>query len=378
MEYEAWFNPSFNAGYLPNSGYLPLLTSTDTTLGYDSSDTKVLDQHYAWLKELSVDAVTAEITNNGPCVFGDTSQCASYMKRYGVATDQGTMGRFTATAVAMNSGTFNLYPAFSQRGAAVKLIPVVDGQDPEMFTPRSSDGQTPFDVQIAQYYKYVTQYPEESVMYQGKPLLLSFLGPLNKGDTSAIVKNQQALAKWQDKFTVRLSVAFTDYQPMLWSNWNGLLGLHEMNPTYQVWTWIDRLNPSFNLVPSYAKTNDRVEAFNVTTAAPSSIFPGYPLDQSKWKDAWNGPDTIPYRGGATLAQYMSIAQKLNPIFLMFNGFNEFGSSPDQGSDEEHSTDIEPTKQWGYDKFNFAKQQLLGYRNRTLPRTFPHSSHVCSR
>ena len=59
---------------------------------------------------------------------------------------------------------------------------------------------------------------------------------------------------------------------------------------------------------------------------------------------------------------------LDPIFTIVNQFNEFSGPPDEGADIEHSNDIEPTKQWGYQKFDFVKQKLIQYTD-TAPKGF---------
>lgn len=135
-----------------------------------------------------------------------------------------------------------------------------------------------------------------------------------------------------------------------WDKVWGVAGMREVSPSYQLWTWVDRYNPSYNLLPSYTTAGSRVEAFTVTSAANST-------DQA---NLW-GADATLYNGGATLTAFFALARQLNPIFLIVDTFNSFASNRDEGVDIEHSNDIEPTKQWGFTKFNVAEQDLLAYR-----------------
>ena len=347
MEYEAWFNPRMNPQIFATAAYQPTLTSTSTSVGYDSTDPKVIDQHIRWLTDLGVDAIIAEQTNGGPCDYGDAQVCA---KLLGSSTH---VAEFTANIHAINQGTFNLYPAFEQRGAPIKLIPMVDGQDALMYQPRG-DGQTPFDVQMGAYYQRVTQYPDLSVIYQGKPLLLVYLGAgQNPSDPKSVYNQAQtAIQKWQNRFTIRMMAGLIDSQSFLWNKAWGVGGIREVNPTYQIWTWIDRYNPRYNLLPSYTMAGGRVEAFTVTSAVGGTYGEG--------ANTWNAADATLYHNGATLSAFFGLAHQLDPIFLIFNQFNEY-AAPDEGVDIEHSNDIEPTKQWGTAKFDVAKQNLQTYR-----------------
>ncbi len=346
MEYEAWFNPLFNPQLFSTAAYRPLLRSSNVSDGYDSSDPMIISQHLTWLTDLGVGAVIAEQTNGGPCDFGDAQMCAEFLGSPEHVAD------YTAVIHAINQGTINLYPAFSARATSIKLIPMADGQDALMYESRS-DGQIPFDIQVGKFYESVVRYPNLNVVYQGKPLLLVYLGAAqNPGDPNSILnKALTAVEGWQDRFTIRLMAGFIDSQPYLWRTPSGIAGLHETNPQYRLWTWIDRLNPSHNLLPSYAVDGNRVEAFTITNAAVSTDA----------NALWNGADTTLYRNGATFTDFLNYARTLDPIFLIVNQFNEFSGPPDQGGDIEHSNDIEPTQQWGYDKFNVVKQKLREYR-----------------
>lgn len=315
-----------------------------------------------------MDAVIAEQSNGGPCEYGDAQTCAQF-----IGSSIGVAG-YTATIHAVDQGTFNLYPAFEQRGAAIKLIPMVDGQDALMYQPRG-DGQTPFDVQVGAYYKYVTQYPDLSVIYEGKPLLLVFLSAAQAPAVVNSILNQAhtATQKWQDRFTIRLMAGFIDSQPVLWDKALGIGGAREVNPAYQLWTWIDRYNPLYNLIPSYTTAGSRAEAFTVTSAAGGTTA----------TNPWGAADATLYNGGDTYNSFFNLAAQLNPIFLIFNQFNEFAGpgagSPDEGPDIEHSNDIEPTQQWGTAKFDVAKQYLQAYRAGTITSssTDPKTSFIIS-
>jgi hypothetical protein len=343
MEYEAFFGPLFQ----PNTAYTPLLKSSDVSVGYDSMDPAIIKQHVAWFSQLGVDAIIADLSNEGPCGYGDASQCGQMFN----TTDPTTIANYQKLAQAIDQRTLNLYPAFEANGGNIKIIPLLDGHDAQAFQPRS-DGQIPFDLELQAFFQQMQQYPNIAVLYQGKPLILIYLQEAelnNPSDPSSVLAHVLAeTQKWGSQFTFRLMGGFVNSYPQLWANANGIAGLHQAS---QFWTWFDGLNSAAGIYPTYTVAGSRVEAFTLSNS--------YGGDQG-----WNSTDGTAalYNGGAEMNAYFSYATQLNPIFLIVNQFNEF-ETPDQGNDENHSNDIEPTQQWGYDKFNRAQQLIQQYRSR---------------
>jgi hypothetical protein len=358
MEYEAWFTPKHPMGAVPHH-YEPALTTADMIAkgqpGYDSQDPLIIKQHIAWLSALGVNAIIAEQTNGGPCDlnYSSVSNCVAFLQRK--KSPLSVQPSYSETITSINQSTFNLYPEFARNGSGIKIIPLLDGQDLEMYAGNGSDDRTPFDTQVEAYLQRMGQYSGLNVVYGGKPLMLVYLGaPQQPGvATSVLSLAESASLKYLDQLTIRLMAADIDSQPSLWvPHIAGISGLHPVNPRYQTWSWSDRLNEAQGLLPSYTATGARVEAFTVSVATPGTTV----TDND---GGWNAPNARLYDRGKTFMQFMKYAKELKPIFLIVSQFNEY-AAPDQGNDEDHSSDIEPTRQWGDAKFRTIQKALLSY------------------
>jgi hypothetical protein len=360
MEYEAWFTllhslSSFQHYYAPTLSSAGMIASGQA--GYDSQDPLVIKQHIAWLEALGVNAVIAEQTNGAPCDMTDsnTTLCVDFLNRNN--SDLSGQPGYSASINSINQSTFNLFPAFANNGTAIKIIPLLDGWDPEVYIGFGSDNQSVFDNQVQAYLQRMNEYPQLNVIYDGKPLMIVYLSaPQQPGvATSVLSLAQNAILKYQNQLTIRLMAGFIDSQPSLWTpNVTGISGLHPVNPAYQTWTWVDRLNSARGVLPSYTTAGSRVEAFTVSVATPGTTV-------VNGDGGWNAPDAGLYNDGQTFSQFLQYAEQLNPIFLIVDQFNEYGT-PDQGVDEQHSNDIEPTMQWGNAKYETVQAALLSYES----------------
>jgi hypothetical protein len=324
---------------------------------YYSNDGAILAQHIKWLDELHIDAITAEQTNGGPCDrnFSDEATCTKFMTRLnGNANGQ---ARYSDSITSINDATMMLYREFADNGTDIKLIPLLDGQDVEMYMPLTSTTESAFDKQIQLYIENMHKFPQLNVIYQSRPLVMVYMGSAQNpaNPRSAFSLARKAVLKYKNTLTIRLMAGMIDSQPSLWSSAPGIAGLHAVKPEYQLWSWLDRLNQAAGLMPSYTVSGSRVEAFTVSTATPGTKV-------ANRDGGWNAGDASLYDGGRTFEQFLSYAEKLDPIFLFIDQFNEYGA-PDQGVDEQHSNDIEPTKQWQFDRFNTVKKMLSDYRSR---------------
>jgi hypothetical protein len=101
--------------------------------GYDSQDPLVIKQHIAWLEALGVNAVIAEQTNGAPCDmnYGTLTNCVRFLNRN--HSDRSGQPGYSASINSINQSTFNLYRAFANNGTAIKIIPLVDGWEPEVY-----------------------------------------------------------------------------------------------------------------------------------------------------------------------------------------------------------------------------------------------------
>jgi hypothetical protein len=361
MEYEAWFTAQSPLSSF-SSYYTPILTSAGMSSGYNSEDPNVIAQHMAWLQSMGVNAITAEQTNGGPCMlsFSTDALCSTFLARIG---NPGQNSAYETRFQSIDNSTFNLYPALAANGTNIKIIPVLDAQDPEMYSAFNRNGAltTAIQEQLAAYAGFMDQYPQLSVIYQGKPLVILYLGGSQEPTVPGSVFNlaKEFAANNQGGFTFRLMASEVGSQPQLLV-YPGVDGLSVVNPSYSVWSWVERLNPSAGLIPSYTTMGPRVESFEVASATPGTIA----------SNPWGSPDAGLYDGGQYITLGLKDAQDLKPTFLIVDGFNEYGT-PDQGWDENHSNDIEPTQQWGYDRFNLVKSQLLNYENAVGPALGGH-------
>jgi hypothetical protein len=75
----------------------------------------------------------------------------------------------------IRNNTGNLYPAWSGLGTSLKLIPLLGGIDQNVLF-KDLDGKTAFEKEIEYFGARIRDYPNLNVIYQGKPLMLIYLG----------------------------------------------------------------------------------------------------------------------------------------------------------------------------------------------------------
>lgn len=379
MEYEAWFGP--NAVNFQSAAAQPELQSSDMgTLGggYDSADPAVIRQHAAWLEYAGVDAALIDLTNNVSCIFDSVSFARQNIP--------GCDDAFRSGNQSIRDNTGNLYPAWSRIGTSLKLIPMLGGVDPDILLP-DTDGKTAFEKEIAYFGALMSQYRNLNVMYEGKPLMIIFIGAGQDPESSdnpmwlqlrMFLKNHPEIAS---KYTFREMAGFLDSQPGLWAKAGTPSGPIEINPRYGFWSFVDRLNPSckplagypcpyfptYNRIPAASATAPqrlawrRVENFTVSIATAGQTGWGCP-----------DPNSLPYcfddslrfdsnQSYATFDAFMAVARRLDPVFLFIHQFNEF-VPPDEGFDANTENDVEPSNLWGHTALDAVRTQIEMYRN----------------
>ena len=364
MEYEAWFGP--RAVTFQGTAAKPLLHSADMQSlggGYDSADPAVIQHHVAWMEHLGFDAAISEVTNNVSCIFN-----SEWFVRKFVPNCTPSFRSYNQT---IRDNTGNLYPAWTKLGTPLKLIPLLGGIDDNVLF-LDIDGKNAFEKEIDFFGSLLQQYPDRQVVYEGKPLMLIFLGAAqdpNRADhplwfkIRQFLKNHPELAR---KYTFKMMAGYLDSQPSLWVNQGTPDGPVEINPGYGFWSWVDRLNPSCTVTafcpyyPSYNQAGSRVENFTASIATagqngwgcPNTNAPPYCPD-----DALRFGEDGRY---TTLSSFMTYARLLNPIFLIIHQFNEF-VPPDEGFDANTDDDIEPANLWGIGALETVKHQIKIYR-----------------
>jgi len=217
IEYEAWFGP--NAVTLQGTSAKPLLLSQDMQAaggGYDSADPAVIKTHVAWLEQMGIDAAIGEITNNVSCIFNSEW----FVRKYLQNVTGCRMHRRQYQAMRDNTG--NLYSAWSKLGTRLKLIPLLGAIDQNvLFT--DIDGKTAFEKEVDYFRSLMQAFPNRNVIYQGKPLMLIYLGAAqnpNRADAPLWAQIEQFLHDHpaiNREFTFRLMAGFLDSQPALWA-----------------------------------------------------------------------------------------------------------------------------------------------------------------
>ena len=363
MEYEAWFGPK--AVTFQGFPAMPLLQSADMQAvggGYDSADPVVIKKHVRWLGNLGVDAVIADLTNNVSCIFDSEWFVARYVRN--------CTPSFRTYNQNIRNNTGNLYPAWSGLGTPLKLIPQLGGIDQNVLIP-DQDGKNALEKEIAYFGTRMDRYPDRNVIYEGKPLMLIFLGAAqdpNPADHPLWFRIEQFLQRHPEisqKYTFKLIAGYLDSQPGLWATQGTPTGPVEINPAYGFWSWVDRLNttctePLCPYYPSYNQVGSRVENFTASIATSGQDGWGCPNPNSP---PYCPDDALRYGNDGnydTFDAFMVYAKQLDPIFLIIHQFNEF-ARPDEGFDANTNDEIEPANLWGND-LAIVRAEIEAYRH----------------
>ena len=364
MEYEAWFGP--NAVTFQNSAAIPRLQSEDMQSvggGYDSADPAVIKQHTAWMEHMGIDAALVDLTNNVSCIFNSEWFVEKYL--------QNSCPPFRSDYQTIRDNTGNLYPAWTRLGTRLKLVPLLGGIDQDVLY-KDQDGKTAFEKEIEYFGELMHQHPNLEVIYQGKPLMVIYLGaaqdpvPSDNPLWFQIRKFLIAHPQVADKYTFRMMAGYLDSQPELWTDQATPDKPVEIDPEFGFWSWVDRLNPTCTLAPcpyypSYNRVGSRVENFTASIATAGQSGWGCPNSNEL---PYCADDALRYGKDdsyETFDSFMADARKLDPIFLILHQFNEF-NSPDEGWDANTNDDIEPANQWGSRALEVVREQISVYRH----------------
>jgi hypothetical protein len=368
LEYEAWFGP--HAVTFQNAEAMPLLRSEDMEQvggGYDSADPHVIEQHVRWMQYVGVDAASIDVTNNVGCIFST----GPVSKKFCNPPDE----LFRRQNRNILKNTANLYPAWAKLATPLKLVPLLGCQTP-LDLAIGSDGKSGFQKEVEYFGRLTEQYPQLSVRYFGRPLMLVYVGTpvnLNIVDRAKAILHKTGL---DTKYTIRIDAGYLDSQPAFWANPNKQPdGPIRIAPQYGFWSVVDRYKPAFSLFPTYniiAGSRGDVENFTVSIATAGQNGWGCPQPVYCPDDALRyGSDGSSY---VTLENFMTLAGQLQPRFLILDQFNEF-TMPDEGWNADTSDDSEPTQRpngWGFSALQAMKDEITKYR-RGIDASFFKSS-----
>jgi len=357
LEYEAWFGP--NAVTFQNAEAMPLLQSEDMQSvggGYDSADPHVIEQHVKWMQYMDIDAASIDVTNNVGCIFSTGPVSRKF------CDPPNELFRQQNRNILMNTG--NLYPAWSNIGTPLKLIPLL-GCQTDRDLAIGSDGESGLQKEVEYFGRLIEHYPRLSVRYLGHPLMLLYVGtPVN---LNIVTRAESVLQKTGlgAKYTIKIDAGYLDSQPTFWANPNKQPdGPIQIAPRYDFWSVVDRYKPAFILYPTYnviSGSGGRVENLTVSIATAGQSGWGCP------EPAYCPDDALRFNGDGsnyvTFNKFMELAGLLQPRFLIVDQFNEF-TMPDEGWNADTSDDIEPTQGpngWGDSAIRAVHDDLARYR-----------------
>ncbi len=384
MLYETWYGRDAASGYYGQTFHyttsddvvhqrntaLPVLTSPNMPLGYDSADENVIRQHALWFQEMGVDAVLLDMSNGVSATFSPTTG----------PWYQGDPATWTLLQVIKNN-IQNLYEVYDDMRMPVRIIGMLGAQEAgvggeyQQHPDPAFPTRTTLELALQFYYDLSLAHPNQVVLYDGKPLVAIFIGPMDHAyldqvnGALATARSADDGPLFTDLLTLRFQVGFTDSIDSYWTKSGGLpvpgiASLHIVPPGPPVWSFLDRMSADRSLVPAYSVHGGRPENLTVTMGFVGLGRAGYNsawgrsyeerVDRDGFRyNVWIGPEptnddevawSARLRHPDVLQDFMCVAYELRPTFLLVSQFNEF-VSPDMGWNEELVHDIEPTDLW---------------------------------
>jgi hypothetical protein len=311
--YEVWFPqiPDGQNFWNPRWG-TPLLGV------YNSADPAVIDQHAEWIQAMGVDFILIDWSNN-------------------IANDIVGNPNVSRTIIANTDAVFAEYKKLSARGIAHPKIAILLGtQNQGGVTCDRAIQSTKFREEIDHIAKYNLEYPEIYFSFDGKPLIVTYLG------TPACKLSKP----WSDdRFSIRWETGYLETQTKLY-------GGDPNQNTY--WSWIDR-----DPIPSYR--DGRVEAVTVAAAYPGRT--GWTSAKAPYAQGRMNAD-----GRATFDIQWEKAIRYDPELIFINQWNEF-TSGEPSADEytpDLSNDIEPTAELGCTPMKIVRTAIAALKRTKLP------------
>jgi len=380
MEYEAWFGPKAER-FQPQ--VTTCLQSRDMQTGnilggYDSADPAIISQHAAWLAQMGVDAVTIDLTNNVSCIFdGDAGR--AFLENACQQPNWAQTKAFRASQLGIRDNDANLYPAWTALATRLKLIPLLGGFDRYALTPEPACGKPSLEKEADYFGNLMRNHPNLNVIYQGRPLMLIYLGTPVDPEREARIVRLLGVTHLNERYTFRLVGGFLDSQPSFWEHPNITpTGPIQIAPHYGFWSVVDRLNfwgaPPAPYYPTYSVVGARPEDMTASLATPGQNGWNCPTTRDAYHDCPDAALRFCRAGDHngcngrydSLREFMLYATLLRPIFLIVNQFNEF-SYGDEGWNANTNDDAEPTLQWGYSGIRAVIDQVRIYRGHRSQR-----------
>ncbi len=394
MEYEAWFGPNAQSFQPQVTTCLQSqdMQSSSVGGGYDSAEPTVVAQHVAWLEQMGIDAVTVDLTNDVSCTFDGLDSATNYafIERACGQADVAATEEFRNSLLSIRNNSGSLFQSWAALGTRLKIIPMLGGFDAEALTPDPTDGIPALEKEINFFGALVQQFPQLTVRYLGKPLMMIYLGTPIDGKRLEAIEGFLSATGLGARFTFRLVGGYLESQPWFWLDPATIpQGPIELNPQYGFWSVGDRLNSTGSPPTRYFPTFNQIDSVDAGSN-PSKPPIGSPritenLTASiatQGRRGWNCasdadsysycPDAAlrycgeGYQNGCsapkyeTFSEFMGYARALQPVFLIIDQFNEFQPG-DEGWDANTNDDVEPTLQWGYQAMRGVIAEVEHYR-----------------
>lgn len=392
MYFEGWYGPT--AHHLTGQeGIQPLLQSTDMVPfggGYDAADPAVIAQQATWLEYAGTDAITIDLTNNAICYLDTDTVVPS------TSIQPGCSPALAKVTSQIFGNSVALFGAYHQLGTPLKIIPLLGAQSPDYLAYWNSTTYTTSPTatqtngllaQLAYVDAYMSQYPAQTVSYQGKPLVELFIGanPNIGNMTWTRILPLLAADPLGQKYTFRLVTGALDSLSNLFAantNNDHRTGPSQLLTAYPWWEYKSDGSEPYCTSPfcpyylTYVLSGTGAE--NVTATVANS---GRTVNK-----LWGGVtatnttiDMLPYSNDTALRyaldgtsaytmlnRSIDFAIALKPTFLSLHQFNEFAPhnnsalNGDEGHDANTFNDLEPSNVWGTASLDAARSAVARF------------------
>ncbi|QTH42816.1 VCBS repeat-containing protein [Cohnella sp. LGH] len=319
---------------------------------YTSDDVTVMQNHAATLRDMGVDFIESDLTNNmnwGPA-HPQTQFQTDPIYEAGLlafntfaSVSDAPKGMFMAAITTWddNYGTQRLITKnYGSGGTPYMYYPWIPSNSGDLFLQK-----------ISRIYNDIAQYPDKYLNYEGKPLLQFYVS----GSGTILDEND------------------VDQTPdgKLPDTWNPVVPNTGGKTIRELFTirWVGALmagsgNPKF--VPA---TGDTLKAYNGHWSLCDATNQTWAARKSGWGDTPesvrvtpNADGSVGRENGNTYKAQWNRLLDVDPLFAMISSWNGFSTSGDE-RDAEHSATIEPTVNYFTDTYKVMTENYISHFKR---------------